>query len=160
MPQLPPEWAAHLESGASHRVGSCHLDGRPEICRALASRALTDGRIEIVLNLDAGRELLAAVGASGRMAYVASQPDTNRTLHVKGTLAHTVPATPEHLDVLARSRDRFVARVEPFGFRPETIIGFWFEVSLEQLGVVRFTPAGAWDQSPGPGAGQVVELLP
>lgn len=79
MPQLPPEWAAHLESGTSHRVGSCHADGRPEICRALAARALPDGQVELVLHRDTGAELLAAVGTSQRVAYVASQPDTNRT---------------------------------------------------------------------------------
>lgn len=160
MPQLPPEWAAHLESGTSHRVGGCHADGRPEICRALASRALPDGRIELVLNRKAASELLAAVGATGRIAYVSSQPDSNRTLHVKGSDAQTIPVTAAHMDILVRSRDRFVKRVEPFGFRPETIIAFWFEVPIEQLVGIRFTPSGAWDQSPGPGAGQVVELLP
>jgi hypothetical protein len=160
MPQLPPEWTAHLESGASHRVGSCHADGRPEICRALASRALPDGRIELVINLEAGRELVAAIGASGRLAYVASQPDTNRTLHMKGTQAHTMAVTAEHLQVLARSRERFMTRVEPFGFQRETIFGFWFDLRPEQLIGIRFTLTGAWDQSPGPGAGQAVELLP
>jgi hypothetical protein len=160
MSRLPPEWAAHLESGTSHRVGGCHADGQPEICRALASRALPDGRIELVLNRESAHELLLAVAASGRVAYVASQPDSNRTLHVKGNDAHAMPVTAAHMDLLVRSRDRFVKRVEPFGFRPETIIGFWFEVGIEQLVGLRFTPAGAWDQSPGPGAGQVVELLP
>jgi hypothetical protein len=160
MPQLPPEWAAHLESGASHRVGSCHADGRPEICRALASQALLDGRIELLLNREAGRELMAAIGASARVAYVASQPDTNRTLHMKGTQAHTFPVTPAHMALLARSRDCFMTRVEPFGFKRETIFGFWFDLGLEQLIGIRFTLTGAWDQSPGPGAGQVVELLP
>ena len=160
MPQLPSEWAAHLESGASHRVGSCHADGRPEICRALASRALPDGRIELVLNRDSSRELLVAVGACGRIAYVSSQPNSNRTLHVKGIDAQTIPVTAAHMDVMARSRDRFVKRVEPFGFRPETIISCWFDLDIEQLVGIRFTLTGAWDQSPGPGAGQAVELLP
>lgn len=160
MPQLPPEWAAHLESGTSHRVGSCHADGRPEICRALAARALPDGQVELVLHRDTGAELLAAVGTSQRVAYVASQPDTNRTLHLKGTHAQSMPVTAAHMAMLACSRDRFIARVEPFGFSPETITGFWFEVEMAQLAGIRFTLCGAWDQSPGPGAGQAIELLP
>lgn len=159
MPQLPPEWAAHLESGASHRVGSSHADGRPDIIRAVASLALPDGRIDVVLNRGTAHELLVAVGATRRIAYVASQPDTNRTLHVKGVDALAVEATPAHLQALIRSRERFVKRVEPFGFRPETIISFWFDLSIDQLTVVRFTPLAAWDQSPGPGAGQPIELL-
>lgn len=160
MPQLPPEWAAHLESGTSHRVGSCHADGRPEICRALASRALPDGRVELLFNRDTAHDLFDAVAASGRVAYVASQPDTNRTLHLKGTQAHGFAVEPLHLELLARSRDRFITRVGPFGFQPETIIGFWFELGIEQLRGIRFTLTGAWDQSPGPGAGQAVELRP
>lgn len=160
MPQLPPEWAAHLESGTSHRVGSCHADGRPEICRALASQALPDGRIELLFNRDTSLDLIDAIGASGRVAYVASQPNTNRTLHLKGTQVHTFTVEPAHMQLLARSRDRFVTRVEPFGFTPETIIRCWFELGIEQLVGMRFTLTGAWDQSPGPGAGQAVELRP
>jgi hypothetical protein len=158
--RLPPEWAAHLESGVSHRLGGRHEDGRPEICRALAAQALPDGRIELLLNAGLGRELLAAVNSSRRIAYVASQPDTNRTLHVKGIDAEPAPVVPAHGELLARCRDRFMTRVEPFGFTRETIHGFWFDLGLEQLAALRFTPFGAWDQSPGPGAGQVIELLP
>ena len=160
MPTLPPEWAAHLESGTSHRVGSCRADGRPEICRALAARSLPDGRVELLVNRGTSGPLLDAVRETGRVAYVASQPDTNRTLHVKGADAEVIPALGEHMDLLVRSRDRFVARVAPFGFTAEAIRGFWFDVGLHALQGVRFTPSGAWDQSPGPGAGQMVELLP
>ena len=157
---LPPDWAAHLESGVSHRLGSSHADGRPEICRGLAARALPDGRIELVLNAEVGRPLLEAVAGSRRIAYVGSQPDTNRTLHLKGSDAERFQPTPEHLPLFARCRDRFIARVEPFGFSADTITGFWFAVGLEQLAGIRFTPDGAWDQTPGPGAGQSIDLLP
>lgn len=160
MPQLPPEWALHLESGTSHRVGSCHADGRPEVCRGLASQARPDGQVELLLHRGIARMLLEAVQASRRIAYVASQPDTNRTLHIKGADAQRVPVDASHLAVLARSRDRFLQRVAPFGFRPEAITGFWFDVALDDLAGLRFTPSGAWDQSPGPGAGQMIELLP
>lgn len=158
MPKLPPEWAAHLESGVSHRLGSCHADGRPEICRALAAQALPDGRIELLLNVETGRELLAAVRSSRRIAYVSSQPDSNRTLHLKGVDAEVVAVRPEHAERLAHNCERFSRRVEPFGFPQAMIHGFWFDVGLDQLAALRFTPCGAWDQSPGPGAGQVIDL--
>ncbi|MFN0183688.1 MAG: hypothetical protein ACKVQR_07725 [Aquabacterium sp.] len=160
MPKLPPEWAAHLEAGVSHRVGSSHPDGRPEISRALAAWALPDGPVEVVLNRDAGFELLAAVQASRRIAYVASQPDSNRTLHVKGVDAQTVPPTEAHMRLMARCAQRFVDRVERFGHQPQVILDAWFRVGIDQVAVLRFTPMGAWDQSPGPGAGQVIDLLP
>lgn len=160
MPRLPPEWAEHLDSGVSHRVGSSHADGRPEVCRGLASWALADGRIELILNAEVGRELLAAVRDTRRIAYVATRPDTNRTLHVKGLDAEPIAVAPEHMALLARSRDRFIPRVEPFGFSRDTIIRIWFELGIESLAGIRFEPCGAWDQSPGPGAGQSIDLLP
>ena len=48
MPRLTPHWAAHLESGVSHRLGGSHADGQPEICRGLAAQVLADGRIVMV----------------------------------------------------------------------------------------------------------------
>lgn len=160
MPRLPPEWTAHLQSGVSHRLGSSHADGRPEICRGLAAQALADGRVELLVNAASGRELLTAVLGSRRIAYVASQPDSNRTLHLKGVDAEPAAVTPAHAALIAASCERFCARVAPFGFSRETIHHFWFDIGLEQVAALRFTPSGAWDQSPGPGAGQPIELLP
>jgi hypothetical protein len=160
MPSLPPQWAAHLVSGVSNRLGSSHADGRPEIGRALAAWQRPDGRIEVLLNPQTARELLAAVRSSGLVSYVASQPDTNRTLHVKGRDAEVAAATAEHETLFARCRDGFMKRVEPFGFKRETIDSFWYDVAVTSLVAVRFTAFGAWDQTPGPGAGQAVDLLP
>lgn len=160
MPHLPPDWAAHLQSGVSHRLGGSHADGQPEICRGLAAQVLPDGRVEVLLLAQTGDRLLAAAQASGRIAYVAAQPGSHRTLHVKGLDAEVFAAMPEHVALFERCRERFIAQVEPFGFSRETIMAIWYDLELEQLAGVRFTPSGAWDQTPGPGAGSPVELLP
>jgi hypothetical protein len=160
MARLPPEWAAHLESGVSHRIGSSHADGRPEICRGLAAQALPDGRIEVLLPLNIGEPICAAVMNSGRIAYVAAQPGSHRTLHTKGHDAELVPVRPDHQPLFERCRDRFIAQVELYGFTRDMIMAFWYDIGLEQLCCLRFTPSGAWDQTPGIGAGAVVELLP
>lgn len=160
MPRLPPEWADHLLSGVSNRLGSSHADGRPEICRGLAAWQRPDGRIEVLLNPNTGGELLAAVRSTGRVSYVASQPDTNCTLHVKGRDAEVFNAGAEHELIFTRCRDAFMKRVEPFGFSRETINGFWYDIAVSDLQGVRLTPCGAWNQTPGPGAGQPIELLP
>jgi hypothetical protein len=159
LPQLPPDWAAHLESGVSHRLGGSHADGQPEICRALAAQALPDGRIEVLLVADTGDRLLAAAQASGRIAYVAAQPGSLRTLHVKGLDAEVFAATLGHAELFERCRERFIAQVEPFGFARETIMSIWYDLDVHSLAGVRFTPVAAWDQTPGPGAGSPVELL-
>lgn len=160
MPRLPASWADHFDKGLSHRLGGSHADGRPEICRGLAGRLLADGRIEVLVDADAGEWLLAAVAATGRVSYVTAQPTTHRTLHLKGMDAVIDAAEAVHWPVLELARDRFLAEVEPFGFSRERLRAAWFSGTLERLRQVRFTPFGAWDQTPGPGAGTPLELLP
>lgn len=159
MPHLPPDWAAHLESGVSHRLGSSHADGQPEICRALAAQALADGRLEVLLAVETGDRLLAAAQSTRRIAYVAAQPGSHRTLHVKGVDAEVFAATPAHAPLFERCRERFIAQVAPFGFTREAIMAIWYDLDVQRLAGIRFTPIGAWDQTPGPGAGHAVELL-
>lgn len=160
MPRLPSDWAAHIESGVSHRLGGSHADGQPEICRGLAAQALPDGRVEVLLDARVGDRLLDAVRASGRIAYVAAQPGSHVTLHVKGLDAEAFVTTAAHAALFERNRERFIARVEPFGFTREAIMAVWYDLAPSRLAGVRFTPCGAWDQTPGPGAGAPVELLP
>jgi hypothetical protein len=159
LPHLPPDWAAHLQSGVSHRLGSSHADGQPEICRGLAARALPDGRVEVLLLPRTGDRLLAAAQATGRIAYVAAQPGSHRTLHLKGQDAEVFAATPAHAPLFERCRDAFITQVQPFGFTREFIMSVWYDLDVQHLAGVRFTPIAAWDQTPGPGAGMPVELL-
>ncbi|KQW52200.1 MULTISPECIES: hypothetical protein [unclassified Roseateles] len=159
MPRLPTDWTAHLESGVSHRLGGSHADGQPEICRGLAAQALPDGRVEVLLAANVADRLLDAVRENGRIAYVAAQPGSHRTLHVKGLDAEVFATTPAHGQLFERCRERFIARVEPYGFSRASIMAIWYDLDVHCLTGIRFTPCGAWDQTPGPGAGQAVELL-
>jgi hypothetical protein len=160
MPHLPAAWAQHLDSGVSNRIGACGPDGEPEVCRALASRPLADGRIEVLLGAEVGQAIIAAVMATRRVAHVAAHPGTNLVLHMKGRDAEVVPAEPEHMVLLERNRLRFGKTLEPYGYNAESLRAVWYDVDLPGLRCVRFTPFGAWDQTPGIGAGAAIELLP
>jgi hypothetical protein len=160
LPRLPSVWAAHLESGVSHRLGGVHADGQPEICRGLAAQALPDGRIELLLAASTSDRLLDAVRESGRIAYVAAQPSSHRSLHVKGVDAELIEVRADHGPLFIRCRDNFIAQIEPFGFGRDFAMSLWYGIELGELAGLCFTPSGAWDQTPGPGAGVPVELLP
>lgn len=160
MPRLPSPWAAHLESGVSHRLGGVHADGQPEICRGLAAQSLPDGRIEILLAANTSDRLMDAIRESRRIAYVAVQPSSHRSLHVKGTDAELIAVRAEHEPLFIRCRENFIAQIEPFGFGRDFAMSLWYDVEVSALAGLRFTPCGAWDQTPGPGAGVPVELLP
>ena len=159
MPHLPPSWAEHLDTGVSNRLAACDVTGRPEICRALASRQRADGRIDVLLAADVGQHVIAAVQATQRVAHVTAHPGTSRTLHLKGRDAEVVPAEPDHMELLVRCRQRFGAALEPYGYDDEALRRVVYDVDLALLRCVRFTPFGAWDATPGIGAGAAIELL-
>lgn len=160
MPHLPAIWAQHLESGCSNRLGACGPEGRPEICRALAACERPDGRIEVLLAADVGAAVIAAVQATQRVAHVSAHPGTNRVLHMKGRDAEVVPAEPQQMALLVRCRQRFAEALRPYGYTDLHLQRIWYDVDVGQLRCLRFTPFGAWDQTPGIGAGGAIELLP
>ena len=162
MPVLPPEWHLHLSSLTSFRLGSCDRGGQPHVCRALAADALPDGRMLAVLAEHAAPRVVAALRETGQAALMMTSPRTNRTLHVKGHGACVEPALPEHAGLLARCQRLLaeeIAEVDGFG-NAAPIIANWYHVELHALVAVRFRLSGAWDQTPGPLAGQSVVLLP
>lgn len=159
MARLPPHWISHFGDGVSTRVAACAADGRPEISRALAVQALPDGRIETLLPRDVGERVLAAIRATAQIAIVVAVPLTHRTLHLKGRDAAITPAEPGHAELLLRCREAFLAQITPLGFSRGQLMALWYGIELAELDCVRFTVSGAWDQTPGPGAGQPVELI-
>ncbi|MFZ5549660.1 MAG: hypothetical protein ACOZJX_13265 [Pseudomonadota bacterium] len=158
MPTLPAEWLPHFTDGVSHRIGSCTAAGEPCLCAALAADLLDDGRVLVLLGAHAGRDVLAAIRETGQVAVVLGQPLSHRTLHLKGSDAEVLPAEPAHAALVEARRAAFSQALVPFGFCHEQV-ATWYAVRETGLMTVRFTPIGAWNQTPGPGAGQAVELL-
>jgi hypothetical protein len=93
------------------------------------------------------------------VAVTAGYPLNNRTLHVKGQDAVVVDARPEHGALLHAQRDAFGRAVAMFGVELAQLDRLWFRVDWTDLACVRFHPCGAWDQTPGIGAGGAIELL-
>jgi hypothetical protein len=160
MARLPAEWVEHLNGGVSHRLGSSHADGRPELIRGVAARMLEDGHIEVLLCPQFGAQLLQAVAATRHIALVASSPARQRTLHMKGRDAARFAPEPSWRPDYERCRDRYTEQIVALGFPREHVMSRLYATPFEQLAGLRFSLCGAWDQTPGPGAGQVVDLLP
>lgn len=161
MPILPAEWSLSLPTLPSLRLGSCDRSGNPQVCRALAAEALPDGRILVLLAERAAPLVVAAVRETGEVAVLATSPRTNRTLHLKGHDAAVKPALPSHAGLLALRRNTLTRELaEVDGFAGAPFLEHWYGVEPHELVAVRFSVAGAWNQTPGPNAGQAVELEP
>jgi hypothetical protein len=161
MPRLPPEWIDHLSAGVSLRLGSCNRLGDPAIGRGLAAELLADGRVRVLMEGQACAEVLQGVRDTGRISAVMGLPSTHRTLHVKGSDGVVSSAeSPADHELLQLRLDAFAKQVAPFGFAREDLVANWYDVGKGDLWAVTFSIAGAWNQTPGPGAGQPLELLP
>ena len=160
MARLPDTWVEHLQQGVTLRVGSSTPEGQPELAFAHAAWALPDGRIELLARSEAGAELLDAIRATGRVAVSAGLPITCRVLHVKGVDAEVLPPHAEQGPKFAHCFEAWLRQIELFGADRRQVNAVLGDLTLDDLSCVRFTPLAAWDQTPGPGAGQPIDLLP
>jgi len=160
MARLPELWTAHLQQGVVLRVGSSTPEGQPELYVGHGAWALPDGRIELLVRSEPGAELLAAIRATGRVAVSAGVPSTYRVLHIKGVDAQVLPAYAEQAPKFAHCFEAWLRQIELFGADRRQVMAVLGDLTLADLSCVRFTPLAAWDQTPGPGAGQAIDLLP
>lgn len=161
MPHLPAEWIAHLPAMPSLRLGSRDRGGNPRVCRALAAALQHDGRMLVLLAERNAPLVVAAVRETGQVALLATSPRTYRTLHLKGHDAHVALACADHALLLTQQRATLAQELsEVDGFANAPFLHNWFDVALKDLVAVHFSIAGAWNQTPGPQAGQVIELEP
>jgi hypothetical protein len=161
MARLPPDWTDHFSAGVSLRLGSCSRDGEPAIGRGLAAELLPDGRVRALMEGQACTEVLQGVRDTGRISIVMGLPSTHRTLHLKGSdgVVGSAETAADH-ELLQLRLDAFAKQVAPFGFAKEDLVANWYDVRKGDLWSVTFSISGAWNQTPGPGAGQPLELLP
>lgn len=155
--RLHGELLDFLGCGLSIHVGACNRSGEPQVVRALALRIEPDHRVSLLLSTPSADGLLAAVGEVPVVALTACQPSTHRAIQVKGRGAELSAADPAQWADRLAFKDRFLAEIEPYGY-DEVFVDAWLDVPPEQWRVVTFTPTGAWNQTPGPGAGQAMPL--
>lgn len=125
---------------------------RPHLALGLGYRVLDDARrLELLLDADAAREVLADLHANGEAAVVFSEPSTHRTLQLKGRALLLREAGPEHRDWLEAYRRRFADEVLPLGFSAE-----YARTTLQVCGtlwLVRIELREGFEQTPGAQAG-------
>lgn len=143
--------------GVAHQVGACTSAGRPVLCRGLAITAEESGKVAVILSARSGFEVLDAIRENPWIAVNVTVPSTYQSLHLKGSDAKVSAASPIHRPLIDASRRAYRDELLPYGFPPEYTCS-WYDVPDDDLRVIRFTPIGAWNQTPGPGAGNRLDL--
>lgn len=126
----------------------------PSLCWGMAGRLLDDRRtVEAWVREDQGRQFLADVRATARVAAVFEEPYTNIAVQFKGHDAVVRPASRDEADFLHHHVDNMVRELHRVAFG-EVFARAFFEQPWSLLTVVRFTAAQCFVQTPGPHAGK------
>jgi len=145
--------AAFIQGPVSVIVASRNAELVADLVRGCGCRVSRDRRLVTVL-VEPGRAstLLDDVTANGMIAVVFSQPSTHETIQLKGTDARVVRVTAADRAAARQHRRVWSKDLERIGFGAE------FAAALHggtgELAAIRFTPTAAFQQTPGPAAGQ------
>jgi hypothetical protein len=145
--------AAFIQGPVSVIVASRNAGLVPDVVRGCGCRVSRDRR-QVTVLIEPGRtsSLLDDIAANGLIAVVFSQPSTHRTIQLKGTDARIVAVTAADRAAASRHREAWSSDLAGIGYSLE------FATALHggagALTAIRFTPAAAFQQTPGPGAGR------
>ena len=148
--------AAHAEfvqGPVSVIVASRNADLVPDVVRGCGCRVARNRR-QVTVLIEPGRAstLLDDIAANGMIAVVFSQPSTHRTIQLKGSDAKIVPVTAADRAAALRHLQVWSADLGTIGY--DAAFAAAVHGGQGQLAAIRFTPSAAFQQTPGPGAGQ------
>ena len=135
-------------------VGSSSADCIPSVVRAYGCRVTPDRRsVTVFLAVAQAQTVLRDLRAGGAIAAVFSRPRTHGTLQLKGTQARIEPLADGDRTLMRIYSKTFQEEVGAVGFGAE------FQQSImsgaeEEAVAVTFQPTAAFEQTPGPSAGQ------
>ena len=145
--------AAFIQGPVSVIVASRNAELVADVVRGCGCRVSRDRR-QLTVLVEPGRAstLLDDVAANGMIAVVFSQPSTHQTIQLKGTDARVVRVTAADRAAARQHLRDWSADLGRIGFDAP------FSAALHggtgELAAIRFTPTAAFQQTPGPAAGQ------
>jgi len=151
--QLDAALAAFIQGGVSVVVASRNAELVADVVRGCGCRVSRDRRsVTVLVEPSRAGTLLDDIAANGMVAVVFSQPSTHRTIQLKGSDASIVRVTPADREVAARHLAAWKEELGNIGYSRELAAAV--RGTAERIAAIRFTPSAAYQQTPGPGAGQ------
>jgi len=156
MPDPVPDLLARfITSHISIHVAACPEGGVATLARGLGCRIDPHApeRVRVLMARPQSRPVLDAVGANGRIAVVLNEPESHRTVQLKGSDARIEASDTADHAVLAPYRHAMAQRLKVFD-TPEPLVHALLSCAPDELVTVSFTPAAVFGQTPGPRAGE------
>ena len=161
MPQDPPlldaTRAAFLTGPVAINVASRSDALVPSITRAFGCRVSHDRRTLVVfLSVVRARAVLRDLGQGAPVAVIFSRPQTHESLQLKGSRADVLPLAPGDRELMRVYGATFSAEIQALGYTSEFAAALMAGID-DQAVRIRFTPTAAFEQTPGPHAGERLE---
>jgi hypothetical protein len=154
---IGPEQAALMARRVSIIVGSRDATLRPHVMRAVGCRLSADRRrVTLLMPQHSSREVLNDLRDNGQIAVVFSEPSTHHTLQLKGSDAVVAPCGGDDTALAEHYLQGFVDEIGQLGFTAQVAHGILGHDN--DLIAVHFTVAAAFEQTPGPAAGQTLAM--
>ena len=153
---LDADRAQFMQGGVSISLGAAGSDLRPSVTKGVGCRVLPGGEIRVYVDGPQSRALLADVQATGRVAVVYSEIARHRTLQVKAIDARLAAPDADDHAAADRHRQRFGDEILALGY-PESLVAGFLHARAEDRVAVVFHAHDAFEQTPGPLAGQRLE---
>ncbi len=151
---IDADHAAFMQGGVSVIVASRNPSLVADVVRGCGCRVSRDRRRVTVL-VEPGRasELLEDIRLTGTIAVVFSRPSTHRTIQLKGIDAEIVPVTAADRRMAERHLGAWVQELVSIGYTAELAAAVRGRAE-QGLAAIAFTPVAAFQQTPGPAAGE------
>ena len=150
---LTDEICEFVTGGVSILLASRNAALMPSVARATGCRALRGEceALRLVISAAQAGQLLEDVRESGMISATFTLPKTHRTLQFKGNDARLAPLDDHDRAAIESYRKAFAAVIWPLGFA-ERFARAFLATPADEV-VIEFTPAEAFQQTPGPAAG-------
>jgi hypothetical protein len=145
--------AAFIQGPVSVIVASRNAELVADVMRGCGCRVSRNRRaVTVLVEPGPASTLLDDIAANGMIAVVFSQPSTHRTIQLKGTDARVVTVTAADRAAARRHLRDWAEDLGHLGYG--AALAAALHGGSGALAAIRFTPSAAFQQTPGPGAGQ------
>jgi hypothetical protein len=128
----------------------------PSVMRAVGSQVSSSGEhITVYLNRSQSAQLLRNVATTDRLAVVFSEPCTHRTVQLKARGVRLREAAETDVAALEQYLNSMKAELFRIGIAP-ALVAAMLAHRLDDVVALEFSPEEAFDQTPGPRAGQPI----
>lgn len=153
-PILDEDHAAFIQTGVAVVVATRDSDSVPDVARGCGCRVSKDRRrVTVLVEPARAGSVLDNVAANGQVAVVFSQPSTHRTIQLKGSDARLVRITAADRTIASRHLEAWVQELTGIGYRDDFARAVRGQAAQGMVAIA-FTPTAAFQQTPGPGAGE------